>query len=113
MPASRIALLAKCRSSYGCAERQVKRNAEGCNLIRDSELLKLSSMTLHCVGFVRERDRAQAWIPCGRPRLEGDRLCKRHRDAMDGAVIGLIQARVFGDDPNKTKQAGRGRGKRS
>src|SRR5271154_943972 len=43
-----------------------------------------------CIGFVRARNEASAWKPCGKPSLEGDRMCCKHRDALDSTLLGLM-----------------------
>jgi hypothetical protein len=43
-----------------------------------------------CIGFVRARDAASAWKPCGKASLAGDRLCARHRGALDSGLLGIM-----------------------
>jgi hypothetical protein len=44
-----------------------------------------------CAGFVRARDEARAWKRCGRRPLRGDQLCSSHRDALDSALLGIME----------------------
>jgi hypothetical protein len=68
-------------------------------------LEEIPSMKSLCVGFVRARDRAHGWAPCGRARREGDKLCNAHRDALDGAVFGLFQSIEPSDGKKAKRQA--------
>ena len=43
-----------------------------------------------CVGYVRARCAESAWKPCGKRALEGERLCAGHRDALDSALLGIM-----------------------
>lgn len=40
---------------------------------------------------MRARDEARAWKRCGRRPLRGDPLCASHRDAIDSAVLGILE----------------------
>jgi len=44
-----------------------------------------------CAGFVRARAEARAWKRCGRRPLGGDQLCASHRDAIDSALLGILE----------------------
>jgi hypothetical protein len=43
-----------------------------------------------CVGFVRSRF-LQGWIPCKRQATSGEVLCSEHRDALDSALLGIME----------------------
>jgi hypothetical protein len=43
-----------------------------------------------CVGFVRSRF-LQGWIPCKRQAASGEVLCSEHRDALDSALLGIME----------------------
>jgi hypothetical protein len=43
-----------------------------------------------CVGYVRARYAASAWKPCGKRALAGEALCASHRDALDSALLGIM-----------------------
>ena len=44
-----------------------------------------------CSGFVRARNEARAWKRCdGRP-LRGDKLCSKHRDGLNAALLVLLE----------------------
>jgi hypothetical protein len=60
-----------------------------------------------CAGFVRSGDRAQGWKPCRRERIEGDKLCREHRDSLDGAVFGLFQSLEPIDERKAKREATR------
>jgi hypothetical protein len=45
--------------------------------------------TISCIARVRSRTHAMIWTPCTRSALRRDRFCAAHRDALDGAVLGL------------------------
>ena len=47
-----------------------------------------------CAAFVLSPEAPQIWTPCTWPAAFGDRLCKMHRDALDGALLGLLAAKV-------------------
>ena len=42
-----------------------------------------------CIAFRPLGVLQRAWIPCGRNALKHSPFCKRHADAMHGAVLGL------------------------
>jgi hypothetical protein len=44
-----------------------------------------------CVGYVRARYAASAWKPCGKRALAGEALCASHRDALDSALLGIME----------------------
>ena len=59
-----------------------------------------------CVAFVRVGKRAQAWSPCARAAIAGDRFCAMHRDALDGAFLGLVPTLdIFDDHTSKGRAA--------
>jgi len=35
-----------------------------------------------------------AWAPCGNPAVPCDRLCAGHREALDSAMLGILDAEV-------------------
>jgi hypothetical protein len=43
-----------------------------------------------CIGFVRARNEASAWKPCGKHPLTGEMLCADHRDGLDSALLGIM-----------------------
>jgi len=43
-----------------------------------------------CIGFVRARNEASAWKPCGKRPVEGELLCANHRDGLDSALLGIM-----------------------
>jgi hypothetical protein len=43
-----------------------------------------------CIGFVRARNEASAWKPCGKHPLAGELLCANHRDGLDSALLGIM-----------------------
>ena len=43
-----------------------------------------------CAGFVRARF-SSGWSPCARRALKGDVLCGGHRDALDPALLGIME----------------------
>jgi len=61
-----------------------------------------------CVGFVRPRGTKNGWLPCGRRAVSGSSFCTEHRDAFDGAFLGLFRRYgLFRDDPyTETKTIG-------
>jgi hypothetical protein len=42
-----------------------------------------------CIGFVRSQFSKSAWTRCARPAARRGRLCMEHRDALDGALLGI------------------------
>jgi hypothetical protein len=44
-----------------------------------------------CIGFVRARTEASAWKACGKRPLAGELLCANHRDALDSAMLGIME----------------------
>ncbi len=65
-------------------------------------------MKRRCVGFVRPHRSKNGWIRCKNHPLTGDRFCSTHRDALDGAFLGLFRRHyVFRDDQDtETQTAG-------
>jgi hypothetical protein len=43
-----------------------------------------------CIGFVRTRCGVSAWRRCEKAAGVGDRLCSQHREALDAAVLGIL-----------------------
>ena len=48
-----------------------------------------------CIAFRPLGTSPRAWIPCGRYAVKHSAFCKRHADAMHGAVLGLWVKRFF------------------
>jgi hypothetical protein len=48
-------------------------------------------MTASCIGYSRTPGREQLWERCTNPSKRGDRYCAAHREALDGAILGLLQ----------------------
>jgi hypothetical protein len=44
-----------------------------------------------CIGYVRARYGRSAWKPCGRRPRAGELLCANHRDALDSAMLGIME----------------------
>jgi hypothetical protein len=44
-----------------------------------------------CVGFVRSQLSGSAWTRCARKAARPGRLCAEHRDALDGALMGMLK----------------------
>ncbi len=42
-----------------------------------------------CIAYVRAGWDPQAWVPCSRRRQCGSLYCRRHEDAVNGAILGL------------------------
>lgn len=56
-----------------------------------SRVRKTKKMTLAaCEALVRLPGETSAWMPCSKPASAGGRLCSMHRDAVDGAVLGVV-----------------------
>ena len=49
-------------------------------------------MPRRCIAFNPDRERFQLWTRCPARAYSGDIYCRRHRDALIGAVIGLHNA---------------------
>jgi hypothetical protein len=45
-----------------------------------------------CIGFVRVRDGMSAWVRCENRAETSDRLCADHREALDSAMLGILDA---------------------
>lgn len=60
-------------------------------------------MTNRCVGFVRLNGGKKGWLPCGRRAGVGDYFCSTHRDALDGALLGLFGTHSLFRDDNYTE----------
>jgi hypothetical protein len=43
-----------------------------------------------CAGLERLSGVGQGWARCPQKAMRGDRFCSIHRDALDGAVLGLL-----------------------
>ncbi len=54
----------------------------------------------HCAAFVPSSVSPEFWMPCTAPVIGRGLLCVVHRDAVDGALLGLHAARVM--RPRKT-----------
>ncbi|MGB0036501.1 MAG: hypothetical protein WBP79_13610 [Candidatus Acidiferrales bacterium] len=48
--------------------------------------------TNRCVAFDHSPRHNELWTPCTRRVVLGGRLCRTHRDALDGVIYGLAQA---------------------
>jgi hypothetical protein len=44
-----------------------------------------------CIGFVRSQFSTSAWTRCARPAAPRGPLCVEHRDALDGAALGMLE----------------------
>ena len=56
-------------------------------------------MRRRCIGFVRPHRSRNGWLRCEKHSLAGDRFCSTHRDALDGAFLGLFRKYgIFRDD---------------
>jgi hypothetical protein len=44
-----------------------------------------------CIGFVRSQFSTSGWTRCGRRAARCGRLCREHRDGLEGAVLGILQ----------------------
>ena len=42
-----------------------------------------------CIAYVRAAWERNTWVPCIRRRQCGSLFCRRHEDAVNGAVLGL------------------------
>jgi hypothetical protein len=69
-----------------------------------------------CAGLNRKRGSAEAWAKCPRKAARGDHYCTKHRDALDGAFLGLmsrerslnaIQKIIYEEAEARRKAAGR------
>ena len=44
-----------------------------------------------CIAFNHSAERPREWMACNRRTRRGDRFCTIHRNALDGAILGLLQ----------------------
>ncbi len=74
-----------------------------------------------CAGLNRKHGAASAWTNCPREAARGDRYCAKHRDALDGAFLGLMSRakslhaiqKIFYEAPEaRRKEIGRERARR-
>jgi len=54
------------------------------------------------MALARSRVHDSLWLPCGNAALLHDRFCRMHREALDGAMLGLHAHR----DPAERDAAG-------
>ena len=54
----------------------------------------------HCAAFVPSNVSPEFWMPCTAPAIARELFCVVHRDAVDGAMLGLHVAKVM--RPRKT-----------
>jgi hypothetical protein len=54
-----------------------------------------------CVAYVPSFAAPELWMPCAMVAAESDRFCTQHRDALDGAVLGLRVAEAIRARTNK------------
>ena len=47
-----------------------------------------------CIALVPSHEHPNAWLSCRRVALRGDRLCRQHRDAADGIVMGHLAREI-------------------
>ncbi len=60
-----------------------------------------------CIAFRPLGVLQRAWIPCGRYAVKHSAFCKRHADAMHGAVLGLWVKHFFAPaEPSETRPHG-------
>jgi hypothetical protein len=43
-----------------------------------------------CIAYTRSPISRNAWNPCRRRAADGSHFCRRHDDAVDGAILGLV-----------------------
>jgi hypothetical protein len=48
-------------------------------------------MTAPCIGYALTPGSKHLWERCTNPSKRGDRYCAPHREALDGAILGLLQ----------------------
>ena len=71
-------------------------------------------MPVRCAGFDQPREPfPNIWRPCRRNALGSDRFCRRHRTALDGAILGLLQlefhhARALSESTSRNSAAPHG-----
>jgi len=63
-----------------------------------------------CIAFRPLGTSPRAWIPCGRYAVKHSAFCKRHADAMHGAVLGLWVKDFFEPVEPGEKQSGKASG---
>ena len=57
--------------------------------VAEAEISERLSMA-RCVGLVRANRMRTGWKVCGRRAMRGEIFCTKHRDALDGTVLGLF-----------------------
>jgi hypothetical protein len=50
-----------------------------------------SLLMIFCAGLERLSREGKGWANCPREAIRGDRFCAAHRDALDGAFLGLLR----------------------
>jgi hypothetical protein len=45
-----------------------------------------------CINLIHSTHHPSAWSRCPRPALPGKLFCRSHRNALDGAIMGLLYA---------------------
>ena len=65
-----------------------------------------------CIAFRPLGVLQRAWIPCGRYAVKNSAFCKRHADAMHGAVLGLWVKGFFEPAEPGEKQSDKSVGKK-
>jgi len=50
----------------------------------------LGNFMKKCIAYERVHPLPNAWCSCRKPAAPGSVFCKRHGDAVDGAVLGML-----------------------
>lgn len=59
------------------------------NMRKICKMSKIQKLQVICIALVPSATQAMIWNPCRQRALRHDSFCATHRDALDGAVLGL------------------------
>ncbi|HET9803460.1 MAG TPA: hypothetical protein VFP96_09495 [Candidatus Acidoferrum sp.] len=59
----------------------------------------------HCAAFVPSSVSPDLWMPCTEPALRRGLFCAKHRDAIDGAVLGARSIGLLHESSDKRRSA--------
>jgi len=60
---------------------------------------KRSGGIRECIAYVATNRSGSGWLPCGKPALPRTRFCRRHADAINGAVLGMTLQGILDPPP--------------
>ena len=73
---------------------------------------KIRTSLTHCAAFVPSSVSPELWMPCNEPALRRGLFCAKHRDAIDGAVLGAHSLGLLPKRSDRRRGSQRSAGKK-